>query len=93
MPMSDRTILKSAGALVFCSPSGRPRGSACLILCIGEPSEAESSLLDEGLVQGYLSMNFTEIGRGSYRVLQRLAQGGSVPMKTLIDSRIYLPRW
>ena len=63
-----------------------------LIIGIGEPSEAELALLDDGLVQGYLSMNFTEIGRESYRVLKRLAQGESVPMNTFIDSRIYLPK-
>ncbi|NHN77321.1 substrate-binding domain-containing protein [Azotobacter chroococcum] len=52
---------------------------------------AQRALLDEGLVQAFLSMETREIGRQSYRMLKRLAQGLPIPEKTLVDSHTYLP--
>ena len=36
-------------------------------------------------------METREIGRQSYRMLKRLAQGLPIPEKTLVDSHAYLP--
>jgi len=63
-----------------------------IIMTINEPDTAHLSLLDDGLVQAYLGVNSREIGRQSYRILKRLAQGKPVPEKVLIDSHVYLPK-
>jgi ribose transport system substrate-binding protein len=63
-----------------------------IIIASNEPDAAKRALLDDGLIQAYLSLEGREIGRQSYRILKRLAQGESVPEKVFVDSRIYLPK-
>ncbi|WP_460426629.1 substrate-binding domain-containing protein [Azotobacter armeniacus] len=65
---------------------------AIIITTPEEPNAAQRALLDDGLVQAYLSMEGREIGRQSYWMLKRLVQGKPVPEKVLVDSRIYLPQ-
>ncbi|MFB8830244.1 hypothetical protein ACE0DR_15140 [Azotobacter sp. CWF10] len=52
---------------------------------------AQRALLDDGLAQAYLNMEGREIGRQSYRILKRLAQGEPVPEKVFVASYLYLP--
>lgn len=52
---------------------------------------AQRALLDDGLAQAYLNMESREIGRQSYRMLKRLAQGEPVPEKVFVASHVYLP--
>ncbi|MEE4462714.1 substrate-binding domain-containing protein [Azotobacter chroococcum] len=61
-----------------------------IIIATPEPGAAQRALLDDGLVQAYLSMESQEIGRQSYRMMKRLAQGKPVPEKVLVDTHIYL---
>lgn len=61
-----------------------------IIIAAPEPGAAQHALLDDGLVQAYLSMESQEIGRQSYRMMKRLAQGKTVPEKVLVNSYIYL---
>jgi len=63
-----------------------------IVIGSGTPDEAQFALLDEGLVQAYLSVDGRELGRQSYLVLKRLAQGLPVPERVLVDSRIHLPK-
>ncbi|TBW01391.1 sugar ABC transporter substrate-binding protein [Azotobacter chroococcum] len=63
-----------------------------IIIATNEPDAAQRALLDDGLVQAYLSLEGREIGRQSYRMLKRLAQGEPVPEKIFVDSHIYLPK-
>nr|WP_152389806.1 substrate-binding domain-containing protein [Azotobacter salinestris] len=63
------------------------------VIVIGTPTpnSAQLSLLEEGLVQAYLGVESREIGRQSYSMMKRLAQGIDVPEEVLVDSRVYLP--
>ncbi|GAB3375613.1 substrate-binding domain-containing protein [Azotobacter armeniacus] len=63
-----------------------------IIMVVNEPDAAQLSLLDDGLVQAYLGIKSREIGRQSYRILKRLAQGQPVPDSVFIDSHIYLSK-
>jgi len=63
-----------------------------IIVAANEPDAAQRALLDDGLVQAYLSLEGREIGRQSYRMLKRLAQGEPVPEKVFVDSHLYLPK-
>ncbi|GAB3377654.1 substrate-binding domain-containing protein [Azotobacter armeniacus] len=63
-----------------------------IVITTPDLNEAQRALLDDGLVQAYLSMESREIGRQSYRMLKRLAQGKPLPEKTLVASYIYLPK-
>lgn len=64
-----------------------------IIIITPEPDDAaRRALLDEGLVQAYLSTESREIGRQIYRTLRRLAQGEPVSEKVLVGSRAYLPQ-
>ncbi|GAB3379974.1 sugar-binding protein [Azotobacter armeniacus] len=63
-----------------------------IIIVTPEPDAARRALLDEGLVQAYLSAESREIGRQIYRTLKRLAQDKPVPEKALVESRAYLPQ-
>ncbi|SEJ48263.1 monosaccharide ABC transporter substrate-binding protein, CUT2 family [Azotobacter beijerinckii] len=62
-----------------------------IVIATAEPDPAQRALLDDGLVQAYLSMESREIGRQSYWMMKRLAQGIAVPEKVLVDSHVYLP--
>lgn len=62
-----------------------------IVIITPEPDAARRALLDEGLVQAYLSTESREIGRQIYRTLKRLAQGEPVSEKVLVESRAYLP--
>ncbi|SEJ48285.1 ribose transport system substrate-binding protein [Azotobacter beijerinckii] len=53
---------------------------------------AQRALLDEGLVQAYLSMEVREMGRQSYWMMKRLAQGLDVPERILVKPHAYLPK-
>ncbi|WP_349571804.1 substrate-binding domain-containing protein [Azotobacter salinestris] len=63
------------------------------VIVIGTPTpnSAQLSLLEEGLVQAYLGFESWEIGRQSYWMMKRLAQGLDVPEQVLVKTRIYLP--
>jgi ribose transport system substrate-binding protein len=61
-----------------------------IIIAVPEPDAAQRALLDDGLVQAYLSMESREIGRQSYWMMKHLAQGTPVPERVLVDSHIYL---
>ncbi|MFD1691607.1 hypothetical protein ACFSHR_08780 [Azotobacter chroococcum] len=63
-----------------------------IIIATNEPDAAQRALLDDGLAQAYLSLEGREIGRQSYRMLKRLAQGEPIPEKIFVDSHIYLPK-
>ncbi|WP_152385956.1 substrate-binding domain-containing protein [Azotobacter salinestris] len=63
-----------------------------IIMTINEPDAAQLALLEDGLVQAYLAIKGREIGRESYRILKRLAQGEPVPEEVFIDSHVYLPK-
>jgi len=54
-----------------------------------ELDRAQRALLDAGLVQAYLSMETREIGRRSYWMMKRLAQGLPVPERVLVNSHAY----
>lgn len=89
-PVSDpEKFRKDAGPLLA---EHQARGTRpAIVIGIGEPSAEQLALLDEGLVQAYLAVSFRELGRQSYWVLKRLAQGKPVPRTTLLESRVYLP--
>ncbi len=59
-----------------------------IIMTTNEPDAAQLELLDEGLVQAYLDIDSREMGRQSYWMLKRLAQGKTVPKDLLIDDRV-----
>ncbi|WP_349618486.1 substrate-binding domain-containing protein [Azotobacter salinestris] len=64
-----------------------------IIIATPDPDAEQSALLDDGLVQAYLGWSSHELGRQSYWILKRLAQGQAVPEKVLIDTfNIYLPQ-
>ncbi|WP_349572717.1 substrate-binding domain-containing protein [Azotobacter salinestris] len=62
-----------------------------IIVTTHEMGAAQRALLDDGLAQAYLNMEGREIGRQSYRILKRLAQGEPVPEKVFVASHVYLP--
>ncbi|WP_242671509.1 substrate-binding domain-containing protein [Azotobacter chroococcum] len=62
-----------------------------IIVTTHEMDAAQRALLDDGLAQAYLNMESREIGRQSYRMLKRLAQGEPVPEKVFVASHVYLP--
>lgn len=81
---------KDAGPLLA---EHQARGTRpAIVVGIGEPSAEQLALLDEGLVQAYLAISFRELGRQSYWVLRRLAQGKPAPKTTLLESQVYLPQ-
>ncbi|ASL25960.1 substrate-binding domain-containing protein [Azotobacter chroococcum] len=63
-----------------------------IVIATPEPDAAQLALLEDGLVQAYLSMESRDIGRQSYWMMKRLAQGIAVPEKVLVDSHVYLPQ-
>ncbi|SEJ54939.1 ribose transport system substrate-binding protein [Azotobacter beijerinckii] len=62
-----------------------------IVIATQEPSSAQRALLDDGLVQAYLSVDGYEVGRQCYWVLKRLSQGETVPEGILTDSHVLLP--
>lgn len=62
-----------------------------IVIATQEPTAAQHGLLDDGLVQAYLSQEGHEVGRQCYWALKRLAQGETVPERIPTDSRVYLP--
>lgn len=62
-----------------------------LIVTTGEPDREQQALLDEGLIQGYVSLDAVEMGRQSYRLMKRLARGLTIPERTYTANRTYLP--
>ncbi|WP_349571757.1 substrate-binding domain-containing protein [Azotobacter salinestris] len=65
--------------------------SPAIVIATNEPDAAHRALLDDGLVQAYLSLEGREIGRQSYRMMKRLALGLPIPEKIIVDSHIHLP--
>ncbi|SFB54973.1 substrate-binding domain-containing protein [Azotobacter beijerinckii] len=63
-----------------------------LVIPTADLDDGQRALLDEGLVQAFLSMETREIGRQSYWMMKRLAQGLPVPEKVLVDSYVHLPK-
>lgn len=62
-----------------------------IIVTIGDPSADLQAMLEEGLFRAYISTPTFELGRQSYRLMKRLAEGKPVPERTYIDHRIHLP--
>lgn len=56
---------------------------------IGLASPARVQLLQDGLVQGYVSIDFVEMGRASYRTMKALAKGRKVAPRVLTSLLIY----
>lgn len=60
-----------------------------IIIGIGTQSQEEVELLmNEGLVNGYVSIDFPGIGRKSYEVMKRLSEGKTVDTKNYIPNII-----
>jgi ribose transport system substrate-binding protein len=62
-----------------------------IVITADEPDARQLALLDDGLVQAYVGAKSREIGRQSYHMLKRLAQGQPVAGQILVDSQVYLP--
>ncbi|WP_349570948.1 substrate-binding domain-containing protein [Azotobacter salinestris] len=62
-----------------------------IVMAADEPDARQLALLDDGLVQGYVGVRSSELGRQSYHMMKRLAQGLPVAEQILIDSQVYLP--
>ncbi|WP_233093862.1 hypothetical protein [Azotobacter chroococcum] len=70
--------------------AGLKRGTCpAIVIALPELSAAQHALLDDCLVQAYLSMESREIGRQSYWMIRRLAQGEPIPEKVFVDSYIH----
>lgn len=92
-------VLVSVGAWPVISPDNyrqnvrhlQQRGAdPTIIIGIGEPLAAQLDLLEDQSVDAYLSINFSEMGRMSYRRMKQLASGQAPPKETFIDSAVYL---
>lgn len=70
---------------------GRKGKRPIIVMTADEPDEQQLALLEDGLVQAYVGAKCTEIGRQSYYMMKRLAQGQPVAGQVLVDSQIYLP--
>ena len=57
-----------------------------IIIGIGTPDADQEALLQDQYVQSYVSIDFEEMGRLSYRYLKRLSEGGNIPKKTYTNS-------
>lgn len=64
--------------------------SPTIIIAIPEFDTALRPLLEDGLVQAYLSMESREIGRQSYRLLKSLVRGEPIPKRIFVNSHAYL---
>ncbi len=62
-----------------------------IVIPTAELDAEQRALLDDGLVQAFLSMETREIGRQSYWMMKRLAQGLEVPERILVKTHAYLP--
>ncbi|GAB3394930.1 substrate-binding domain-containing protein [Azotobacter armeniacus] len=62
-----------------------------IVMTADEPDEKQLALLEDGLIQAYLGAKSTEIGRQSYYMLKRAAQGEPVAGQVLVGSQLYLP--
>ncbi|WLQ13212.1 substrate-binding domain-containing protein [Hahella aquimaris] len=62
-----------------------------IIIGIGTPLPEQLDQLSEKLVHAYVSIDFAEMGRISYRYLKKLSEGERVPEVTYTENRIY--RW
>lgn len=57
------------------------RGQA-IFVAMGQPDDAQLTLLRDGLVQAFASIDFMTMGREAYRQMKRLAQGGAIAPAT-----------
>ncbi len=64
-----------------------------VLVGVGQLSPAYKALLDEGLVHGLVSIDFTEIGRVTYEQMKQAAGGGQVADATYTHKRLVYPEW
>lgn len=64
-----------------------------LFVGVGQISPAYRALLDEGLVHGLVSIDFTEIGRVTYEQMKQAAAGQEIPRVTHTQKRLVYPEW
>ncbi|WP_431687343.1 substrate-binding domain-containing protein [Hahella sp. NBU794] len=62
-----------------------------VVIGIGTPLPEQLDQLSEKLVHAFVSIDFEEMGRISYRYLKKLSEGERVPEITYTENRIY--RW
>lgn len=53
-----------------------------IVVATGELTPEQRALLRDGLVRAYASIDFTEMGRATYRSMKQLAEGQDVPAVT-----------
>lgn len=64
-----------------------------VLVGVGQISPAYKALLDEGLVHGLVSIDFTEIGRVTYEQMRKAAAGEPVAEVTHTHKRLVYPEW
>ena len=64
-----------------------------VLVGVGQISPAYKALLDEGLVHGLVSIDFTEIGRVTYEQMKKAAAGEPVAEVTHTHKRLVYPEW
>ncbi len=69
--------------------SGMLRARDCAVIAgVGKISTGIRALLDDGLVAGVVSIDFPEIGRKVYGVLDGILEGREVPAATYVPNRM-----
>jgi len=64
-----------------------------VVVGIGRPTDAITGLIDEGLLHAYVSIDFSEMGRATARVMGQLVAGETVPAQVIspVTVRIATP--
>lgn len=63
-----------------------------IIVGVGNVSPALTALLDEGMVAGVVSIDFQDMGRRLYQVMNDVVAGGEIPEQIFIPNRIIFGR-
>ncbi|WKN22412.1 substrate-binding domain-containing protein [Azotobacter vinelandii] len=61
-----------------------------IVITVDEPDARQLALLEDGLIQAYLGVESTELGRQSYHMMKRLAEGRPIAGQVLVGVRSYL---
>lgn len=64
------------------------QGQTVVLCAAGTMLPEQRALLDEGLVHGVVSADFTMIGRKCYDVMRKLAAGESAPSRVIVPNRL-----
>ncbi|MGQ5523260.1 substrate-binding domain-containing protein [Chitinimonas sp. PSY-7] len=71
---------ESAFRTMMVSATADPKtGKPIVIVAVGAISPEKRALIDDQLVQGYVSLNFDQMGRLAYQNLNKLANGEKIP--------------